>query len=104
MPETGNYPAIQMDDGTIFVDTSGVQSTHVNFIKQNNIPIEHIANGGFVNDGVYDSSASSDTIKYIEQEMAKKRAEAKRATSPFPQKLTRRKDVAAMDRGSDSRL
>ena len=79
LPEKGTYPAIEMEDGSIFVDKKKSPSTHVEFIKENNLPAERIKSGGWVVDGVYEPTSRSDTVKYSKQIIAEKNTEHKRA-------------------------
>jgi hypothetical protein len=82
IPETGTYPAVQTDDGSIYVDTSKKPSTHVLFIREKGIPPERVVSGGWMVDGVYqDGGPRSDAGKFGEQARAKARIEAKRAAA-----------------------
>ena len=68
-------PAIRLTDGSILHFTE----PHVTFIQNNNIDVEDIASGGWISDGVYEASERSDTMRYKERMLAKKRMDEKRA-------------------------
>ena len=70
-------PAIKLKDGSILPIKSD-KTTHVNFIKNNNIDVNDIDSGGWISNGVYEGSYRSDTSRYIEQEKARQRIEAKK--------------------------
>lgn len=78
VPETGSYPAIELKDGSLLVLPQD-NVPHVSYIRDNGIDVEDIKSGGWLNDGVYDSSERSDTMRYVEKVMAQRRTEAKRA-------------------------
>ena len=67
-------PAIQLVDGSVLPFTE----THVSFIKTNKIDVEDIESGGWITDGIYESTARSDTLRFKEQQLAKRRMEEKR--------------------------
>jgi len=69
-------PAIQLNDGSIIPSKSGL--THVQIIKNNNVDVNDIDNGGWISNGVYDAFSSSDTMRYVRQEQAKVRLEEKK--------------------------
>lgn len=73
IPETGTYPAIQTDDGGLYVDTSDGPTTHILFIERKGIPPQRIKDGGWIVDGDYRPSAQSDTARYAEQKKAEAR-------------------------------
>ena len=75
LPEKGQFPAVETDDGSIYVDKSPGPSTHVLFIEKMGIPPERLKSGGWIKDGVYEGSIRSDTGKYAEQMKAKKQVE-----------------------------
>ena len=68
-------PAIQLEDGSVLTFTE----PHVTFIQNNGIDVEDIRSGGWIADGVYEPSERSDTLRYKERMMAKKRMDEKRA-------------------------
>ncbi len=67
-------PAIQLTDGSVLPFTE----THVWFIKKNDIDVEDIESGGWISNGVYEPTERSDTLRYKEQQLAKRRMEEKR--------------------------
>lgn len=67
-------PAIRLTDGSILHFTE----PHVTFIQNNNIDVEDIASGGWISDGEYEASERSDTMRYKERMLAKKRMDEKR--------------------------
>lgn len=76
VPESGNYPALRTDGGTIYWDTQG--RTHVQFATAMSIPAERITSGGWLVDGNYEQTIQSDTMKWVDIEKAKQRIAAKR--------------------------
>lgn len=68
-------PAIQLEDGSVLTFTE----PHVTFIQNNSIDVEDIRSGGWIVDGVYEPSERSDTLRYKERMLAKKRMDEKRA-------------------------
>ena len=68
-------PAIQLEDGSVLTFTE----PHVTFIQNNGIDVEDIRSGGWIVDGVYEPSERSDTLRYKERMLAKKRMDEKRA-------------------------
>lgn len=77
LPDTGTYPAIKTDDGSIYFDKDFAGKTHVMFAKEQGIPPERIVSGGWIKDGDYEGSERSDAGRWGEQARAKIRAEAK---------------------------
>ncbi len=72
-------PAIQLTDGSVLPFTE----THIQFIKKNNIDVVDIKNGGFISKGIYEATGRSDTLRYKEQELAKRRMAEKRNAQSF---------------------
>lgn len=72
-------PAIQLEDGSVLTFTE----PHVTFIQDNGIDVEDIRSGGWIADGVYEPSEQSDTLRYKERMLAKKRMDEKRATKKY---------------------
>ena len=68
-------PAIQLEDGSVLTFTE----PHVTFIQNSGIDVEDIRSGGWIADGVYEPSERSDTLRYKERMLAKKRMDEKRA-------------------------
>lgn len=64
VPSTGQYAAVRTSDGQIFADPDWQRSTHVLFINRKRIPPDKVEDGGWVIDGVYDPTDSSDAGKY----------------------------------------
>jgi len=85
IPEKGTYPALQTDDGSIFVDLHPEQSTHVLFIERMKIPPDRIVSGGWITDGVYEASERSDTMRYVERYKARLRADERRKELSHPE-------------------
>ena len=81
IPQKGQFPAVMTDDGSIYVDTKPQASTHILFIKKKGIPPERLKSGGWIKDGVYESTVRSDTSRYAEQMGAKKRIEHRKLVS-----------------------
>lgn len=73
--ELDGVPAIRLEDGSVLPFTE----IHVQFIKNNGIDVEDIESGGWISNGVYEASQNSDTLRYKERMLAKKRMDAKRA-------------------------
>jgi hypothetical protein len=69
IPEEGQYPAVETDDGQIFVDKRKLH-THVEFIRSMKIPPDRVASGGFISNGVYEASERSDSGRYGERARA----------------------------------
>jgi len=76
IPENLNaQTAIMTDDGSIYWSDEP-RMIHVQFIRQLGIPVERIVSGGRIVDGDYhDLGPRSDTMRYVEQMLAKKRVE-----------------------------
>jgi hypothetical protein len=70
--------AIMMDDGSIYFSDEP-HMVHVKLIKRLGLPVEHIVSGGLIKDGVYYDQGvqSTDTMRYVEQQMAQKRCDEK---------------------------
>lgn len=67
-------PAIELTDGSILpIKDRDRYRTHVSFIEGNRIDVDDLRSGGWIGNGVYDASFTSDTARYIEQQQAKKR-------------------------------
>ena len=77
IPESGSFAAVKTNDGQIFFDEEN--PTHVQLIQKYNIPPERIVSGGWIENGIYEETFQSDTMKYVESEKAKKRLEQKKA-------------------------
>lgn len=73
--EFDGSPAIRLEDGSVLPFTE----PHVQFIQKNNIDVEDIESGGWISNGIYEASAQSDTLRYKERMLAKKRMDLKRA-------------------------
>lgn len=72
--ELDGIPAIELSDGSILPITNRQKyPTHVSFIEGNRIDIDDLKSGGWIGNGVYDPSFTSDTARYIERQQAKKR-------------------------------
>ena len=67
-------PAIELTDGSVvpIIDHDRYQ-THVSFIEGNRIDVDDLRSGGWIGNGVYDPSFTSDTARYIERQQARKR-------------------------------
>ena len=70
LPDSGNYPYIKTDDGSIYW---GDDKSHVLMAERLGIPPERIESGGFIDNGsISDSGSSSANIaKLVRQEQAK---------------------------------
>ena len=67
-------PAIELTDGSILpIKDRERYRTHVSFIEGNRIDVDDLRSGGWIGNGVYDASFTSDTARYIERQQAKKR-------------------------------
>lgn len=72
--ELDGVPAIELTDGSILpIKDRERYRTHVSFIEGNRIDVDDLRSGGWIGNGVYDASFTSDTARYIEQQQAKKR-------------------------------
>lgn len=99
--ELDGVPAIELVDGSVLpiTDRSGRYPTHVSFIEANRIDVDDLKSGGWIGNGVYDSSFQSDTARYIERESARKRV-AELTGKPYNQFERTRysmRDVATND-------
>lgn len=92
IPEQGTFPAVRTWNGNIYFDDKGL-GTHIEMIKQQGIPVEEIESGGWLTDGVYEGSGRSDTIRYVEQEMARKRSRENRDKASSTVRSTQNKSV-----------
>lgn len=68
-------PAIELTDGSVLpiTERDGRYPTHVSFIEANRIDVDDLKSGGWIGNGVYDPSFTSDTQRYIERQQARKR-------------------------------
>ena len=75
--ELDGVPAIELTDGSIIPipvnPQRGNRYTHVEFIEKNRIDVDDLKSGGWIGNGVYDSSFQSDTQRYIDRQKARKR-------------------------------
>lgn len=72
--ELDSVPAIELTDGSILpIKDRERYRTHVSFIEGNRIDVDDLRSGGWIGNGVYDASFTSDIARYIEQQQAKKR-------------------------------
>lgn len=73
--ELDGVPAIELVDGSILpiTERDGRYPTHVSFIEANRIDVDDLKSGGWIGNGVYDPSFTSDTQRYIERQQARKR-------------------------------
>ena len=72
--ELDGVPAIELTDGSILpIKDRERYGTHVSFIEGNRIDVDDLRSGGWIGNGVYDASFTSDTARYIERQQAKKR-------------------------------
>lgn len=87
-------PAIELTDGSVLpIKDHDRYPTHVSFIEGNRIDVDDLRSGGWIGNGVYDPSFTSDTARYIERQQARKRV-AERAGKPFQQFRYSRRDSA----------
>lgn len=101
-------PAIELTDGSILpIKDRERYRTHVSFIEGNRIDVDDLRSGGWIGNGVYDASFTSDTARYIEQQQAKKRVAELRGVpyDQFGDGNTRysMRDVAADDTADERR-
>ena len=101
-------PAIELTDGSILpIKDRERYRTHVSFIEGNRIDVDDLRSGGWIGNGVYDASFTSDTARYIEQQQAKKRVAELRGVpyDQFGDSNTRysMRDVAADDTADERR-
>lgn len=73
--ELDGVPAIELTDGSVLpiTERDGIYPTHVSFIEANRIDVDDLKSGGWIGNGVYDPSFTSDTQRYIERQQARKR-------------------------------
>nr|DAX06290.1 MAG TPA: chromosome segregation ATPase [Caudoviricetes sp.] len=73
--ELDGVPAIELTDGSVLpiTERDGRYPTHVSFIEANRIDVDDLKSGGWIGNGVYDPSLTSDTQRYIERQQARKR-------------------------------
>lgn len=73
--ELDGVPAIELTDGSVLpiTERGGRYPTHVSFIEANRIDVDDLKSGGWIGNGVYDPSFTSDTQRYIERQQARKR-------------------------------
>ncbi len=73
--ELDGVPAIELIDGSVLpiTERDGRYPTHVSFIEANRIDVDDLKSGGWIGNGVYDPSFTSDTQRYIERQKARKR-------------------------------
>ena len=101
-------PAIELTDGSILpIKDRERYRTHVSFIEGNRIDVDDLRSGGWIGNGVYDASFTSDTARYIERQQAKKRVAELRGVpyDQFGDGNTRysMRDVAADDTADERR-
>lgn len=78
-------PAVELTDGSVLpILDRDRYPTHVSFIEGNRIDVDDLRSGGWIGDGVYDPSFTSDTARYIERKQAGKRVAELRGV-PFNQ-------------------
>jgi len=77
IPDEGTFPAIKLKDGTLLPILTP-NTPHIIFIEKNHIPVEEISSGGWIVDGDYRETDRSDTMRYVEQQLARKRMLEKR--------------------------
>ena len=67
-------PAIRLTDGSVLpLDTfNGRRMLHVEYIQKNKIDFQDIESGGWISNGEYEPSFTSDTQRYLERMSAKK--------------------------------
>lgn len=83
--ELDGVPAIELTDGSVLpILDRDRYPTHVSFIEGNRIDVDDLRSGGWIGDGVYDPSFTSDTARYIERKQAGKRVAELRGV-PFNQ-------------------
>ena len=75
--ELDGVPAVELKDGSIlpipYHPSRGNRYTHVEFIEKSKIDVDDIKSGGWIGNGVYEPSFTSDTARYIERQSARKR-------------------------------
>lgn len=83
--ELDGAPAVELTDGSVLpILDRDRYPTHVSFIEGNRIDVDDLRSGGWIGDGVYDPSFTSDTARYIERKKAGKRVAELRGV-PFNQ-------------------
>ena len=83
--ELDGVPAVELTDGSVLpIPDRDRYPTHVSFIEGNRIDVDDLRSGGWIGDGVYDPSFTSDTARYIERKQAGKRVAELRGV-PFNQ-------------------
>lgn len=83
--ELDGVPAVELTDGSVLpILDRDRYPTHVSFIEGNRIDVDDLRSGGWIGDGVYDPSFTSDTARYIERKKAGKRVAELRGV-PFNQ-------------------
>ena len=70
IPQTGQMPAVKTLDGQIFTDPNA--DTHIGIVRHAGIPADQVEGGGWLNEGVYEST-HSDAVGYGERARAKLR-------------------------------
>lgn len=97
--ELDGVPAIELTDGSVLpiTERDGRYPTHVSFIEANRIDVDDLKNGGWIGNGVYDPSFTSDTQRYIERQQARKRV-AELTGKPYEQFRYSMRDDAMTDR------
>lgn len=83
--ELDGVPAVELTDGSVLpILDRDRYPTHVSFIEGNRIDVDDLRSGGWIGNGVYDPSFTSDTARYIERKQAGKRVAELRGV-PFNQ-------------------
>ena len=97
--ELDGVPAIELTDGSVLpiTERDGRYPTHVSFIEANRIDVDDLKSGGWIGNGVYDPSFTSDTQRYIERQRARKRV-AELTGKPYEQFRYSMRDDAMTDR------
>lgn len=97
--ELDGVPAIELTDGSVLpiTERGGRYPTHVSFIEANRIDVDDLKSGGWIGNGVYDPSFTSDTQRYIERQQARKRV-AELTGKPYEQFRYSMRDDAMTDR------
>lgn len=96
--ELDGVPAIELSDGSVLpiTERDGRYPTHVSFIEANRIDVDDLKSGGWIGNGVYDPSFTSDTQRYIERQQARKRV-AELTGKPYEQFRYSMRDVTTGD-------
>lgn len=96
--ELDGVPAIELTDGSVLpiTERDGRYPTHVSFIEANRIDVDDLKSGGWIGNGVYDPSFTSDTQRYIERQQARKRV-AELTGKQYEQFRYSMRDVTAGD-------